>query len=97
LEISFPERLYFNWKYKYYEVNLSQAPIQNVVITLLSTDTSKLTLETATLTFTNGDFAAKQKVYFNTLSSTASYGAIVKHTVTSADLSYSGNASFTYC
>ena len=101
LSVYFPDAAIESTSGQYYEISLTVQPTSSVSISLSSSDSSVLELDTTSISFTTSNYATAQKVYFSVKdisSSTNPYSSVsVTHSVTSDDYQYSGKADLKSC
>lgn len=101
LVIEFPDGILESQTNQYYKLSLSAEPTSDVVIYISSSDTSIISTNTASLTFTSSNYATAQNVIINVndlATATNPYsGTKISHTLSSSDYSYSGTADMKSC
>ena len=101
LSIYFPNAAVESASSQYYEVSLTKAPTSSVTVSFSSSDSSVLSLDTTSLTFSTSNYATSQKVYFSVYEiadSTNPYSSAgVTHIVSSDDDVYNGKADLKSC
>lgn len=83
-----------------YTINLSTQPSDTVTVSIVSADSSVLSISTTSLTFTTSNYATAQTVYMDVgsiLSATNPYTVLVSHSISSNDWTYSGTADMQSC